>query len=53
VDPLLRFLIGSKLASSAKIANNLIALTLVTALEGLLLGVRAGLGVEQLRGVIK
>jgi len=39
--------------SVAKIANNLIALTsMVTAMEGLLLGERAGLDLQQLRDVI-
>lgn len=39
--------------SVAKIANNLIALTsMVTAMEGMLLGVRAGLDMQRLRDVV-
>jgi 3-hydroxyisobutyrate dehydrogenase-like beta-hydroxyacid dehydrogenase len=48
------FLLGPVGAGSvAKLANNLIGLTtLVTAMEGMLLGMRNGLGAEQLRDVI-
>ena len=48
------FLLGPVGAGSvAKIANNLIGLTtLVTAMEGLLLGMRRGLGGDELRDVI-
>lgn len=48
------FLLGPVGSGSvAKIANNLIGLTtLVTAMEGMLLGMRNGLGVDQLRDVV-
>jgi 3-hydroxyisobutyrate dehydrogenase-like beta-hydroxyacid dehydrogenase len=48
------FLLGPVGAGSiAKIANNLIGLTtLVTAMEGMLLGIRQGLGGDELRDVI-
>lgn len=48
------FLVGPVGSGSvAKIANNLIGLTtLVTAMEGMLLGMRHGLGVDQLRDVV-
>jgi 3-hydroxyisobutyrate dehydrogenase-like beta-hydroxyacid dehydrogenase len=48
------FLLGRVGAgSTAKIANNLIGLTtMVTAMEGMLLGIRSGLGADELRDVI-
>ena len=48
------FLLGAVGSGSvAKLANNLIGLTtLVTAMEGMLLGIRNGLGADELRNVI-